>query len=179
MIILDNFKLATIALANFPTGGTIGTAATTVDVASSFTINQTTAGQAVTLPNPSNAIAGDQISVMNIGTASVTIFGKVITTGQFAEFLWTGTAYSVEGDAGRNQGAAVTLSALVAGNNTVTHNLAMPTGQFSLVNLDVRDALGSSVALRRVILSDTTNTIVVSSPIAIATNTIFYITPIA
>ena len=179
LFVLGTFKLATIALTNFATGGSIGTAATTVDIASCFNINQTTAGQILTIPVPTNAIAGDQIRISNVGTAVFTILGKSISPGTFTDLSWNGTAYAVDADSGRNMGAVVTAATLTVGNNTITHNLAMPTGSFSAVNLDIRDSLGSTVNLRRVTGSDTANAIVVTSPIAVATPVTFYITSLA
>jgi hypothetical protein len=177
-IILDNFKLATLALTNFATGGAIGTAVATVDIASCFNINQTTAAQTLTLPVPTNAIAGDQIRVTNVGTAAFTILGKVISPGTFSDIFWNGAGYAVDADSGRNQGATVTAATLTVGNNTITHNLALPSGSFSAVNLDIRDSNGSTVHLRRVTANDTANAIVVTCPIAIATPTVFFIVPL-
>ena len=179
MIILDNLKLGTLIIANLATGGPIGTASATVDIASSFAVNQTTAGQAITLPVPTNAIAGDQIRVVGVGTASFTVLGKTVAPGTFTDVFWTGSSYAVDADSGRNQGATITVAALTAGNNTITHNLSMPVGSFSSINMDVRDANGSNINLRRVIASDTTNAIVVSTPVAIATPVTFYLSPLA
>lgn len=178
-LILDNLKLATVALTNFATGGSIGTAATTVDIVSCFNVNQTTAGQTLTLPSPTNALAGDQIRITNVGTAAFIILGKTISPGTFSDISWNGTGYTVDADSGRNQGATVTAATLTVGNNTITHNLAMPTGSFSAVSLDIRDSTGSTVHLRRVTASDTANAIVVTCPIAIATATTFYVVPLA
>ena len=179
MIILDNLKLGTIVIANLLTGGSIGTADTTVDIASSFAINQTTAGQVLTLALPTDTIAGDQVRITNTGTASFRIFGKTVLPGTFTDIFWTGTAYAVDADSGRNQGAVVTAATLVVGNNTITHNLSMPVGSFSSIGIDTRNNVGSPVALRRVVASDTANAIVVNTPTAISTPTTFYIIPLA
>ena len=179
MQILDNLKLATLPLTNFATGGSIGTAATTVDIISQFNINQTTAGQILTLATPTVTLAGDNVRINNVGSVSFVILGKTVNAGTFTDIFWNGTTYSTDADSGRNMGAPVVLATMTAGNNTVTHNLAMPTGSFSNVNLDVRDATGSPVSIRRITASDTTNAIIVNTPIAISTATTFYITPIA
>lgn len=44
-------------ISNLATGGNIGTAAATVDVKTTFNINQTTANQTITLPSPTNTTA--------------------------------------------------------------------------------------------------------------------------
>ena len=98
MQVLDNLKLATLTIANLATGGSIGTAATTVDIASSFNISQTTAGQTLTIASPTNAIAGDQIRAINTGTAAFTILGKVVAPGTFTDIFWNGTGYSVDAE---------------------------------------------------------------------------------
>ena len=45
---------ASLAIPNLPTGGSIGTAATTVDIKTTFDINQTTADQTLTIPTPTS-----------------------------------------------------------------------------------------------------------------------------
>lgn len=179
MLILDNLKLATLALTNFATGGSIGTAATTVDIVSQFNVNQRTVGQVLTVPTPTNAIAGDMIRIANVGSVAFSIAGKTINPGAFTDLFWNGTTYSIDADSGRNIGATITLTTMTVGNNTVTHNLAMPAGSFSSINLDVRDSTNSTVNLRRVNASDTANSLVITTPIAVSTPTTFYITPLA
>lgn len=185
MIVLDNFKLGTIAIASLPTGGSIGTADLTVDIASSFAITQTTVGQTITIPAPTNAVAGDQVRVINTGTQSFTVAGKLIPPNTFTDLAWTGTTYAADADAAtiaastlRNQGAVIVLPTMAVGTNTVTHNLTMPAGSFSSVSLDVRDSTGSTVSIRRVPGSDTAVSIAVTSPVAVATPTTFYIVPL-
>jgi hypothetical protein len=179
MFINDNLKTATLAIANLATGGSIGTAATTVDIASTFNINQTTAAQVITLPSPTDATAGDRLVVNNIGTASFTIGGLLIPINSTSNFVWTGTAWVTDANVGRNMGAVVTLATMIVGNNTVTHNLNMPTGSFSSIDFTARNATGSEVSFRRVSASDTANALVVNSTVAIPTATTFYITPLA
>jgi hypothetical protein len=179
MFINDNFKTATLVIANLATGGSIGTAATTVDIASTFNINQTTASQVITLPTPTDATAGDRLVVNNIGTASFTIAGLLVPANSTANFSWTGTAWITDANVGRNMGAVVTLATMVAGNNTVTHNLNMPAGSFSAIDFTARNTTGNQVVFRRVTASDTANAFVVNSTVAITTATTFYITPLA
>jgi hypothetical protein len=179
MFVNDNFKTATLTFTNFATGGSIGTAPITVDIASTFNINQTTVGQIITLPTPTDTTAGDRLVVNNVGTASFTMGGLLIPAGTSGKFNWTGTAWITDANVGRNMGAVVTLATMVAGNNTVTHNLAMPAGTFSNVVFRAYNATGNEVIFRRVVASDTSNTLVVNSTVAISTATTFYITPLA
>lgn len=178
MFINDNLKQATIEVANLATGGAIGTAATTVDIASSFNITQTTAGQTITIPNPTDTLAGDLVTIRNTGTASFTILAQVLSAGEFATFSWSGTTWAYHGDT-RNSGAVVTLASVVVGPNTVTHNLSLPTGSFSRYMFDAYNAAGNAVVFRRTIPTvDTANTLSVTSTVALS-NITFYITPLA
>jgi fibronectin-binding autotransporter adhesin len=87
--------LTALALGNFATGGTIGSAATTVDVATSFNINQTTAGQTLTMPVPTTSTAGRIIYINNVGTASFVIGGVTLPAGASSSFEWNGAAWTV------------------------------------------------------------------------------------
>jgi hypothetical protein len=86
-----------ISVSNLPTGGAIGTAAATVDVATTFTINQTTASQTLTLPNPTTATAGRIAYVANVGSVTFSMHSVNIQAGATAIFLWNGTAWTVAG----------------------------------------------------------------------------------
>lgn len=174
----DNLKTATIALTNFAASGALGTPAATVDIASSFVITQTTAGITLTLPTPTDATAGDRLTIASstTSTTSITVAGISLVPGEFAQWQWTGSAWAFA-DGGRNTGAVVTVASVVVGNNTVTHNLAMPTGSFSSLIFRAYNATGNEVTFRRVIASDTTNALVVNSSVAL-TNITFYITPL-
>jgi hypothetical protein len=69
-----------VAISNVAGGGAIGTAAATVNVSSFFVVNQTTAGQALTLPNPTGTqnAYGKRATVQNNGTASFTMYGATV-----------------------------------------------------------------------------------------------------
>ncbi len=180
MKINDTLKLATIALANFAASGALGTAAATVDVASSFVITQTTASISLTLPNPTDAVAGDRLNIGNstTSTQSITVAGVTIEVGIAAEFVWSGTAW-LKGDGGRNDGGAVTAATIPVGNSIITHNLNLPVGTVSNVVFQAFDASNSPVMFKRNTTADTANAFGISSPVAIATATKFYITPLA
>ncbi len=82
------------ALGGTPAGGL--TAAQSVDSYTSIGINQTTAGQAITLPNSASTI-GRVLYVTNTGTTSFTINGTTFTTGSTATMFWTGSAWTFAG----------------------------------------------------------------------------------
>lgn len=90
-----NYK-APIATANIAGGGVLGTAAATVDIATLGTLNQTTAGQAITLPSPTAGAASvaQVFKLKNIGSASFTFYGQTVAAnGGVGEAWWTGSAW--------------------------------------------------------------------------------------
>lgn len=73
-------------------------AAHSVDIATVFTVAQTTNTQALTIASPTNAAAGTMIYIVNIGAATgTTIASKAIgaagTITAGAWFVWTGAAW--------------------------------------------------------------------------------------
>ena len=62
-----------LSLNDFPSGGVIGTASTTVDIYEKINISQNTVGQALTLPVPT--VGNKLIYVENTGTTSFNIYG--------------------------------------------------------------------------------------------------------
>jgi hypothetical protein len=81
------------AVSNLPTGGAIGTAAATVDGATTFNISQTTISQAITLPSPTTITAGRIVYVNNVGSASFTMYGTTIGTNGSNAFIWNGSQW--------------------------------------------------------------------------------------
>ncbi len=96
---LSCFGQATgVPLSDYPTGGILGPASTTVDVASLFNINQTTPGQTVTMPTPSNTAQGKNITVTNIGNVPVNLNpGGWISPGTGVILRWVLVGWSVTG----------------------------------------------------------------------------------
>lgn len=132
--------LQAVALGNFATGGSVGTAAATVDIASTLTINQTTAGQTLTLPSPTQAAAGRVLYVTNIGSASFTMLGRSLGTSETLSAFWSGTAWTLAGDGSTpspsgwtDDGATVRLTTITdsVGIGTVT-----PAAKVNIVNPD-------------------------------------------
>jgi hypothetical protein len=102
LTVTSTFKGVITALTNLDYSGagntgTLGSAATTVDLGEEITLNQTTASQVLTLPSPTVATAGRILWITNIGSTSVTIAGKVLTatagTQPTVRFIWTGAAW--------------------------------------------------------------------------------------
>lgn len=91
------FSQATgFVIANRPTGGSIGTAATTVDVNTNFNLHQTTVGQTLTVPNLTNASAGKIIQLNNTGSTSLILTpGGNMPVGYGVILRWDGTQWSI------------------------------------------------------------------------------------
>ena len=97
----------TLAIANLNysgsgNSGAIGTAAATVDIYTAFTINQTTAGQTLTVPTPTVGAAastGRIIYISNIGSVSFTLLasGATVNAGTSATLVFNGTAWTFAG----------------------------------------------------------------------------------
>ena len=86
-----------IVISNKASGGAIGTAAATVDVASLFNVNQTTAGQTLTVPNLTNTTKGKTIHINNVGSTAFTLLSKTIEPGTGILLRWTGSAWNISG----------------------------------------------------------------------------------
>lgn len=88
------FRIKVLPVANLSGGGAIGTAAATVDLYSSFDVNQTTAGQTISLPTPALATTGLEVSVSNVGSQSFTMLSATVAAGASLRAKWTGAAWS-------------------------------------------------------------------------------------
>src|ERR1035437_3337473 len=85
-------------IANKPSGGSIGTAANTVDKVSIFNVNQTTAGQTLTVPNLTANTTSKIIYIGNTGSVSFILSpGCNLSIGTGATLRWDGLQWNVEG----------------------------------------------------------------------------------
>lgn len=113
-----------VAVTNKATGGTIGSAATTIDVASIFNVTQTTASQTLTVADPTVAGENKIVTINNIGSQSFTFTGTGLSTtipaGHGIVLQWTGAAYSLM-DGG---GGSSTTPASVASTGAITSSSA-------------------------------------------------------
>ena len=85
-----------ISIADLASGGVIGAAAATVDMGTMFNVAQTTAGQSITIPSPTNVKPGRTAYLCNTGSASFTTNGATMAAGRCQMFVWTGAAWSSE-----------------------------------------------------------------------------------
>jgi hypothetical protein len=112
-----------MAISNKATGGAIGTAAATVDVATTFNVSQTTAGQTLSLPSPTSTTAGRIVYVNNVGSANFVMGGITISSSNGSQgYIWNGSAWTAINAA--TAGTAITLqdaydaSVAAAGNSS-------------------------------------------------------------
>jgi hypothetical protein len=143
-VINDSFKKVALQLANLPTGGTIGTASTTVDLYSTFIINQTTVGQVINLPNPTDTSFSDTVDIVNIGTADFQVTGgKIVEKNSNAQAIWTGSVwnYSVGASVSNSNAAVVKARAKVNITDFSTNTIVTQT---NLASATIISGSGSS-----------------------------------
>lgn len=136
-----------LVISNKASGGAIGTAAATVDVASLFNVNQTTASQTLTVPNLTNATNGKTIHINNVGSTAFTLLSKTIEPGTGILLRWTGSAWSISGVGNATGGGGEADSAIFATQYDISlkvdksNNLSdLPSSSTARTNL----GLGSS-----------------------------------
>ncbi len=91
-----SLRFAPIDVGDAPTGGLIGgqAAAQTTDIGSVFRVAQTTAGQTLTLAAPTHESVRCALAVViNKGTQSFTMYGKVVTVNHATLVFFDGTAW--------------------------------------------------------------------------------------
>lgn len=167
MIISNTLNVVELAVANIAANGPIGTAATTVDVASAFAIKQTAAGIAITVPSPTVATpAGQLIFVSNVGTAQFTIGGATVRPGNGTILQWSGAAWIPLADVANPTGLMYQEAAVAFVANTpkvITHNLNASVP--ARTQVQIVDADGNEVDVRRTAV--TANTVTLLSPVAL------------
>lgn len=88
-----------MTISDLPTGGDIGFATGTVDIKTTFNINQTTANQTITLPDPTDSIAGRIAYITNIGTTPFMIMNTQLIPNSARSMIWNGTNWVLAGNA--------------------------------------------------------------------------------
>lgn len=146
-------------IANKPLGGSIGTAATTVDKYTIFNINQTTASQILTIPKLTNAVAGKIIYINNTGTVLFNLFpyGDIDTTAGMI-LRWEGLRWSLCGKGTTASGINPTSGYLpvnTSGTSTdsylsqdATYLYLANNKTFSSINLRANLSLGTGSAAK-------------------------------
>jgi hypothetical protein len=85
--------LNTQTWANISSSGNLDTAVNSVDRYCSGQLAQTTAGQTITLPSPTDTTAGRIFYLGNNGSATFSFYGKSVTAGSFTMVMWNGISW--------------------------------------------------------------------------------------
>lgn len=88
-----------MTISNLPSGGNIGTAASTVDIYTIFNVNQTQSGQTITLPDPSDLTPGRMVYVTNTGNTPFTILSTQLSPNSARSMIWDGNSWVLAGNA--------------------------------------------------------------------------------
>jgi hypothetical protein len=133
-----------VTVGNFPAGGSIGAANVTVDVASLLLVTQTTAGQTLTIPNPTDmtTTVARELEVANIGTQSFTLLGETVAPNTTLFLVWNGTQWSPQ------LGPTGAGSAYVNGGNSFGGTATLGTND--AFELDILAGGNKALALPRV-----------------------------
>lgn len=127
--------LASMAIANHGSGGNIGTAAATVDVATTFDITQTTASQTLTLPNPTVTTSGRVAYINSLaGNATFSMYGVNVAAGSSASFIWNGTAWVATATGGTGVNTVGSLN--VSGGGKSANGAVISGSTLSLQSAD-------------------------------------------
>lgn len=110
--------LNTTVVPNKATGGVIGTAAATVDAFEVAQVAQTTVGQTLTLPAPTDLSASRRFYIENAGTTGFTLLGQFIIPGSALEAQWTGTAW-IPATGAVSDGSKIAIGGAVNGFVTI------------------------------------------------------------
>lgn len=84
-----SLSLRSLDIGDLPSGP-VGTAADTVDLWSFLTIGQTTPGNTLTIPDPTNRQPGRQLVVANVGSVPFTMLGVLVNPQAGLTAVWTG-----------------------------------------------------------------------------------------
>src|SRR5690606_14590418 len=84
----------------------------------SFAIAQTTSGQTLSLPTPTDTTAGRTVFVLNTGTASFNMHSVTILSGYGQVFIWSGSSWILAASGG--SAGTVSLQGAYDGGNTLT-----------------------------------------------------------
>lgn len=143
----------TADIADLPTGGEITLPAGTVaEQYRGLNIAQTTAGQVVTIPDPSNAsVTNTPIILMNTGSSAFVAYGRTVSPGTLAIYAWNGTAYARSVD---EVGAVETQETLTPTGLNAVPDLAAGVAAGTVARLHIngqREVTGVAVSAAGVI----------------------------
>jgi hypothetical protein len=167
-----------LALGNFATSGSMGTALATVDIKTHFNIAQTTVNISLTIQNPTVTTQSKLIYVTNTGTVPVWVGGMNIWVWQTQEFLFNTTQLTwnpiwVQNVLAENGSVYSTAVATIAvGNTNITTSIPVPwllftpltTGNFAIdVNLTGLNLTASNSRIAFALVNTATPTVAIAN----------------
>lgn len=155
--------LNTCQVANKLTGGAIGSAADTVDAYEAAQCSQSTAGQDLTLPAPTDTDASRRFYLENIGSTTFTAYGCTVLIGAWIELIWNGSSWTA--NVGSNDGS----TSIVGTSATNVTILAAGLTITSAGNVDINVGAGGTLNVGTNGTAHTTN---VGSPTTTSTTNI-------
>jgi hypothetical protein len=169
--------LTQVPVANLATGGSIGAAATTVDVAGVLVFAQSTAGQALTLPTPTTTATVLTITLVG-GTVDTTVAGVAagsesitLRAGEVITATWSGSSWAFRG--ALNAAESTAIRSLIVPIDTI--GVSAASANLSAINSALSSVgaagnhgevwvVGSGVAFLNGTITQYSNTILRSSP---------------
>ena len=135
-----------LAISDLATGGSITTAAN-INIYTAFNVNQTTAGQTLTLPTPTQNAVNKSVFVINSGSASFTVYGTTLTTDTGTQLYFrasTQTWIPVSGSGGG--GSTTSISNGTSNVNIPSANGNVLISSAGTANVVVVTSTGANIA---------------------------------
>jgi len=151
--------------------GPLGTAAATVDGATTFNVTATAVGLVVTLPNPTAATAGRLVYISNVGTNSFSMYGQPVPAGVTQPFIWNGTAWTTTASMGsqyiQNTTTPQTADFNITGDGVIGGSLTV-TGAVSTGALTATSIRDTALTTAGIVTNTATGTLgtVAAVPVA-------------
>ena len=141
-VLRDQLIGRTVSVSDLPSGGAIGTAAATVDVADVIVVNQTTASKLISLPTPTNTSLFRRFTVVAGSTAGLwTAYGRYVRPGGMCVICYIPGVGYVADNVNAQQMLYATATTVVFPTDTAENNVAFVTipggfmGTNSVVNI--------------------------------------------
>jgi hypothetical protein len=154
--------LSTCQVSDKPAGGSIGAPSATVDAYEVAQVDQNTAGQTLTLPNPTDTTASRRFYVEAVGAANF-IMGNIVVQsgGGIVEYLWDGTQWNSVAP-GTISGVSVLLGA--AGGTSTRGAIVLDNGGAQITTVgagtvDINTDAGGNIQIK----TDTTGAVDIDS----------------
>jgi hypothetical protein len=127
---VQNQRYKTLNL-NLSASGNIGSAPTTVDMATVFNVIGTGA-LSLTIPAPTDATPGKIAYINNVGTDTFSILGSSVSASSSRSIIWTGTTWMLTGDGINSISASSTFA--TSTQYTIIKNVNQSTSGTALQN---------------------------------------------